>query len=181
MKELKAGHRRKTRRYAFLFSDFKDEFIYWESVIQTRKLAMAAVVALLPQEGVETQTVTALGVLCMCIAGQVRYRPYQSPRIDEMEIFSLMCSFFTLYFGLLLNAQQKAAQSASGNGGEAEETWIGIGFTFLIVLVNMVFIGRFFWLLMSIMRARSLVLSLSYILIMRARLLTHRRSARVLS
>ena len=79
---------------------------------------MAAVVALLPQEGVETQTVTALGVLCMCIAGQVRYRPYQSPRIDEMEIFSLMCSFFTLYFGLLLNAQQKAAQSASGNGGE---------------------------------------------------------------
>jgi len=147
--ELKSGERRWTRRYAFVFSDFKDEYIYWESVIQSRKLCMAAVVAVLPAYvTVQTQTVIALGILVLCIALQVSKRPYEAQKIDEMEIYSLLCSFLTLYFGLFLSLPVDSA------GDLLHRPSVKVGLTMMIVAVNVIFVGRFVWLLMSIVRAR---------------------------
>jgi len=140
--DIKTGDVRTTRQYAFVFADFKDEFVYWESCIQSRKLAMGCVVALLPPAGVETQTMVALGVLVICIGAQVQNRPFHADKIDQMEFYSLVCSFGTLYLGLLLH------------GVGSTNTTAATVFTLAIVLVNFFFVAKYFHLLGSVLRAR---------------------------
>ncbi len=149
-----------SRQLAFVFADFKDEYLWWESIIQTRKLAMGAVVAVLAPAGVETQTLCALGVLVMCIAFQVRNHPYQEDLIDQLEMVSLGTSFCTLYFGLMLSevTRLRTEQEALGDSQGRVNSALRVGgeiLTLMIVAVNFGYVIIYLWYLGRIMKAKA--------------------------
>lgn len=147
------------RTYAFVFADFKNEFLYWESVIQTRKLLMCLVVACLAPLGVESQTLFALGILVVCIALQVRFKPFLAAEVDTLEYCSLLTSFATLYFGLLLSILSDVDKF----GDYFFFDGIGYVLTFLIVAVNGFYLAMYVYFMMYVMRAKALQKMKEYI------------------
>lgn len=52
--------------------------------------------------GVDIQAYVGLGVIAVSMMLQLKYAPYIEPEIDRMELFGLMTSYGTLFFGLFL-------------------------------------------------------------------------------
>lgn len=139
--DIKFVERRVTRTFAFIFADFKQEMCYWEAVIQSRKLFMGAAVVIFVPWGTSIQALAALGFLCIAIALQVRFRPFQEPLIDQLEIVSLLSSFLTLYFGLLLDQPILSKE-------------IGVVITFCVIFVNIFFLVCYLWSAWQLVRGR---------------------------
>merc|ERR1711988_297840 len=109
----------------------------------SRKLLIGAMVVLLVPFGTGVQAQAVLGALCIAIALQVYYHPYESPLTDLLEMASLGSSFVTLYFGLMLHIADDHLNSG-----------MRILFTFIIVGVNLGFLLCFLYFLYLILQGK---------------------------
>ena len=86
--------------YGFLYLGYLPRKYWWEMVILGRKFTILMTIVWLNRVSVEIQALVAL--LIIVIANRMHYAnmPYESKAVNEIEVWSLMVCFFTLYFGL---------------------------------------------------------------------------------
>ena len=100
------GDARVKFRFGILFSGYKLNSYYWETVIATRKAAVVAVSVFLSNFGTELQALFALIVTVMYLILHVDQRPYtpissKHDTLHDVEAGALMVAFFTMWSGLL--------------------------------------------------------------------------------
>ena len=93
-------------RFGILFSGYKMDSYYWETVIATRKAAVVAVSVFLSNFGTELQALFALIVTVIYLIIHVDQRPYipisnKHDTLHDVEAGALMVAFFTMWSGLL--------------------------------------------------------------------------------
>jgi hypothetical protein len=91
-----------TRKFAFLFADYKPTCYYWEAVGMLRKLGVMLSAVCLVSAGVMTQAWCCLAVIAVAMLLHLRFRPYAHWLVDHLETASLSTCFFTLYLGIML-------------------------------------------------------------------------------
>ena len=90
----------------FMYRSYGKKYIFWESVIMTRKALLAVVVVFSHKLGFNIQAVLASFVLIMALYFQTTCRPYREEfdSLNDVESFSILISSFTfvcsIFFGV---------------------------------------------------------------------------------
>jgi hypothetical protein len=92
-------------KYGFLYNGFTPKAYYWEFVIMYRKIFIICCSVFL-SEVVMTQALTVMIFLLLSIHFQMRYQPYNSPELNQMELRSILVASATIYCGLYFLANQ---------------------------------------------------------------------------
>ena len=97
-------------KFGFLYDGYSIDrgLFYWESVTMMRKAAVVAIGSLI-KDGYQ-QIVFAIALMTVSLALQASYNPYMSPRLNRMEVTSLMGILATQLIALFyLRADAQAA------------------------------------------------------------------------
>jgi predicted outer membrane repeat protein len=92
-------------KYGFLYNGFTPKAYYWEFVIMYRKIFIICCSVFLG-EVVLTQALTVMIFLLLSLHFQMRYQPYNTPELNQMELRSILVSSVTIYSGLYFLANQ---------------------------------------------------------------------------
>jgi hypothetical protein len=76
-------------RYGFLFIGYKTKSLFWELVVIYRKIILVILTVFLNLLSAETQVLAGLLCLISNLILHVRYEPYEDPRLNKMEQYSL--------------------------------------------------------------------------------------------
>eukprot|EP00891_Asterochloris_glomerata_P003833 jgi/Astpho2/3833/Aster-x1177 len=111
------------KTYGFLYSGYKPQYYFWESVTLSRNLLLVVLVFVAPGMGVYIQAHLVLAVLVVSLLVQGRLRPFSEPIIDHMELISVgsitLSMYISLYF--LSYSQPLSLQTQQGLG------WVLVG------------------------------------------------------
>eukprot|EP00003_Mantamonas_plastica_P000503 TRINITY_DN1040_c1_g1_i8.p1 TRINITY_DN1040_c1_g1~~TRINITY_DN1040_c1_g1_i8.p1 ORF type:complete len:1696 (+),score=495.31 TRINITY_DN1040_c1_g1_i8:38-5125(+) len=100
---VKAGDSHMLTKFGFLYNGFERESIkfYWEvAPLMIRKVVVLMIVVFLQTFGTLVQALAGVFVIFFALLLHIRYQPYESDILDNLESMSLVTSFTTLYFGL---------------------------------------------------------------------------------
>ena len=99
------GNRWTKFRYGVLFTGYRSECFYWESVIAGRKAAVITVSVFFTTAGAEAQALCALLIIMLGTVAHLLFRPFQ--RVSETrhtlfwsEFWGLQTAFITFWTGL---------------------------------------------------------------------------------
>ena len=87
-------------KFGFLYNGYRERHYYWESVIMFRKVAMIFITVLLSSLGRIVQALAVILLLINFLFFTIRKKPYQTRRLNELEISSLLTSSITIYCGV---------------------------------------------------------------------------------
>ena len=97
-------------RFGFLYNGFANHSYYWEVVSIIRKELIAAISALLIQEGTLVQSLLLLLILFFFIFLTIKVKPYERPLLNNLELLSLLILMLTVFCGLFfLTAEDSAS------------------------------------------------------------------------
>jgi hypothetical protein len=88
-------------RYAFLVSDFKPQYYYWETVEMVRKVILTGLLMFMAR-GSTFQIVTAVAVMLCFLIGTARNMPYSELTSNWFKLFCETALLFTLVFSVFL-------------------------------------------------------------------------------
>jgi len=123
-------------KFGFLFKGFEQNpvAILWEcSAIMMRKILMIAVVVFLSNSGVQIQIMMLLFMLVIAIVLHTRYQPFEIDELDSLEMWSLLSSYFTMFFGMFFT---------TGIRGSVDQAILDI-FTWIIIVMNILTFIKF--------------------------------------
>lgn len=87
-------------RLGFLYNGFSPQSYYWEIISIIRKEIVAAISALLIQEGTMVQSFLLLLFLFFFILLTLKVKPYERPLLNNLEMLSLLILILTVFCGL---------------------------------------------------------------------------------
>jgi hypothetical protein len=125
------------QNFGFLFKGFESKPIpiLWEcSAIMLRKISMIAIVVFFSNDGVQIQIMCLLFMLVIALVLHTRYQPFEIDELDSLEMWSLLSSYFTLFFGMFFT---------DGIRNNVSEQMLDF-FTVIIVLMNVCTLIKFF-------------------------------------
>ena len=123
--------------FGFLFSTYRDEYYYWEIVIQFRKIAMAFIGVLLRPSGIGTQATFATTLMVASSMAHNAALPFRSSILNHFENASIVVTLVTLNGGSTLIDPR------------ASPTWKSM-ISVLIVVFNMAYFGAIFYILLRL-------------------------------
>ena len=117
-------------KYGFVYLGFKDEMYFWEITVMLRKAAIISIGVFLETAGIRLQTLCAIFVMAIAAAMHIHWKPYESPTLDKLERYSIVCAFITLYAGMFFY--------------EGVPPSVRIFFTMCLVLLNSAYLTYMF-------------------------------------
>ena len=87
-------------RFGFLYMGYVPERYYWEFVTLARKIAVLSVLSFTSSSSVQVQALTVLIVLLLALLLQLRFQPFLSSELNQLEFKSILTSAVTLICGL---------------------------------------------------------------------------------
>eukprot|EP00949_MAST-11_sp_MAST-11-sp1_P003949 g3949.t1 len=93
-------------RYATLFTGYRKERYYWESVVALRKASTIGAAVFLTKAGAESQALTGQLVTFFCLMLHLEFRPFmkvtdEHNALHYAEMWALATAFFTFWSGLM--------------------------------------------------------------------------------
>lgn len=99
--------------FGFMYRGFDPKRSYaWESVIMSRKFALAAVTVVLAASGPTTQAIAGLSVVMMSMAIHAWVKPYSTGVINRLEMTSLVVAGITLFCAGFMGIQESLTRGA---------------------------------------------------------------------
>lgn len=92
--------------YGFIYRQYKDECVFWEVMILTRKVLIGVILVYAYPLGPNLQGILSLGVVIGSLILHLIHMPYKYPALNVLEGCSLSVSMFTFYFGILFEAEK---------------------------------------------------------------------------
>lgn len=91
--------------FGFMFRGYRDECVFWDSLIMFRKALLALVVGFGYPLGSTLQGCIALVILLVSINLQTYMSPFRDEfsQLNQLEVFSLCIAAFTFIVGIVLN------------------------------------------------------------------------------
>merc|ERR1711988_1725524 len=89
--------------FGFLFKGFETKPIpiVWEcTAIMGRKIFMIGVVVWFSNSGPQIQIMLLLFMLVISLVSHTHFQPFEIEELDSLEMWSLLSSYFTLFFGM---------------------------------------------------------------------------------
>jgi hypothetical protein len=86
----------------FLYTGYRAETYYWETVVMIRKALVATIAVFLAPLGAAIQTYTAILLVTGLIVLQMAQKPFQAEVLNRLELGSLISAFVTFECGLFL-------------------------------------------------------------------------------
>ncbi|KXZ55163.1 hypothetical protein GPECTOR_3g310 [Gonium pectorale] len=126
---------------SFFLADFKKDYVWWESVVMLRKLAIAAIVTFV--DGSTSAGVQLLLVVCiiaMAMGVHLMSMPYEHTYTNNLELTSLATLLFTLYFSLYFSFSGSIT-----DGGRVAISIIILVINICMVLVFIGYIVQAYW------------------------------------
>jgi len=137
-------------KYGYLFSGYKTSLYYWELVTIITKVLLVMVTLYLKEVSPESQVLVGLLLLILFMILQVRFRPFATMRLNNLQLSSIMVTSLTMYAGMFYVTGNHYTYMR-GNGGLK---WF---FLMLIILTN----SAFFLYCLNLLRIELLKLALS--------------------
>lgn len=119
-------------KYGYLFSGYKKDMYYWEIVAIFTKVFLVMVTVYLKVVSSESQVLIGLFLLILFMILQVRFRPYASQRVNNLQLSSIQVTSLTMYAGMFYVTGSHYTYM-QGDGGLK---WF---FVLLIILPNSAF------------------------------------------
>ena len=110
------------QKYGFLFRGYQAKFWYWECVILLRKVSIAALTVFLSLHSEYTQGLSALFILNTSLIVQLVFSPYDQSNLNNLEVFGLVCSVATVYFGMWTFDLDDSSSSSSSSSSSMNST-----------------------------------------------------------
>lgn len=129
-------------QFGFLYDGYEHEYFFWELWVMIRKVLIIFVSVFLSRIGVASQSLGATGITFLALYMHLRAMPYEEPKLDQLEQFSLLTSLFTLYCGLFFFHDE------IGFGGR-------IALVVIIFIANARFLQMFIALIMVEVKAKA--------------------------
>ncbi len=95
-------------KFGFLYNGYRERNYYWESVIMFRKVFMIFITVVLSSLGRIVQALAVIVLLLVYLFLTIRKKPYQTRRLNELEITSLLTSSITVYCGVFFLSHRNA-------------------------------------------------------------------------
>ncbi len=86
----------------FIFKGYKESFYYWELVIFTKKILLLFIGSFNDFFPNESKATILLVLICIFLLLHVRVLPYENRFLNQIEFLSLLVTFLTANFGMLL-------------------------------------------------------------------------------
>mmetsp|Transcript_17638 Transcript_17638/g.57642 ORF Transcript_17638/g.57642 Transcript_17638/m.57642 type:complete len:312 (+) Transcript_17638:7140-8075(+) len=99
------------RMFDFLLSGYETDFYFYEMVILARKAVVVTITTILSTTGVGFQGLVLLGVVFVSLVIHLRTLPYVLDSCDQMEMWSLISAFTTIYAGMYFHNDDVSASS----------------------------------------------------------------------
>ncbi len=87
-------------KYGFLFSGYRGEAYFWETIITYRKVTIIMASVFLSTISPEAQVLVVIFIIVINMFLQIRFSPYQGRNLNQMENYSLQVSAVTVYTGM---------------------------------------------------------------------------------
>ena len=87
-------------RFGFMYMGYSPPHYYWEFVTLARKIAVLSVLSFTSSSSVQVQALTVLIVLLLALLLQLRFQPFLSAELNQLEFKSILTSAVTLICGL---------------------------------------------------------------------------------
>mmetsp|Transcript_23028 Transcript_23028/g.38581 ORF Transcript_23028/g.38581 Transcript_23028/m.38581 type:complete len:608 (+) Transcript_23028:6873-8696(+) len=94
---------RNSMKVFLLFNGYRPSFYYWEITIMIRKILIVAIAVFIGFPQLQAVTATLLIVISLTL--QLYYHPYDLDMCNNLEIYGLINSFVTYFFGQFLYLQ----------------------------------------------------------------------------
>jgi hypothetical protein len=107
--------------YSGLMSPFSARYWYFEQILLLRRLALAAVVCIIPQQSLYLPLLLLAVIQCSALA-QHAAAPYRSAWLNRGETISLF--LLNLNYLTALVEQSAMAQAAGGSNGANDRVWV---------------------------------------------------------
>jgi hypothetical protein len=107
--------------YSGLMSPFSARYWYFEQILLLRRLALAAVVCIIPQQSLYLPLLLLAVIQCSALA-QHAAAPYRSAWLNRGETISLF--LLNLNYLTALVEQSAVAQAAGGSNGANDRVWV---------------------------------------------------------
>lgn len=105
------GNRSVKQKYGFLYNGFHRRSYYWEVVTILRKEIVAAISVFLIQQGTVVQSMLLLLTMLIFLLLTIRISPYERPKLNKLEIQSLLALSLTVFTGLFyLGSKDRLSQ-----------------------------------------------------------------------
>ena len=88
-------------RYGMFTDGFRNDYIWWETVVAFRKALVICISVFLSMYGALLQAYTGVLVIGVFLALQMSTRPYKNETLNELEQYGLGACLVTLYAGFL--------------------------------------------------------------------------------
>jgi hypothetical protein len=87
-------------RFGFMYMGYVPQHYYWEFVTLGRKIAVLSVLSFTSSSSVQVQALTVLLVPLLALLLQLRFQPFLSAELNQLEFTSILTSAVTLICGL---------------------------------------------------------------------------------
>jgi hypothetical protein len=95
-------HKRVRASLGFLYTGYRPETFYWETVVMFRKAIVAAIAVFLAPLGAAIQTYASIVLVFVLAVLQVVFQPFRFATLNRLELGSLVTAFVTFECGLFL-------------------------------------------------------------------------------
>ena len=120
-------------RYGFLLNGYNVATSwFWEIVIMGRKILTAIVAIFFARYGPIIQCQLAILITLICIAMHIKFHPYEFMALHNLELYGLVASFFTFYFGMYFLDQNLSSD-------------VRLSFAVIIIILNSAFVLYFLY------------------------------------
>jgi hypothetical protein len=120
-------------RLGFIFIAYRVDYWWFESVEMARKFLMTCFLAFLQAEGPSQLAVGALITFVFLIMN-LSMRPYCTDGLNNLQTFSLISQFLTLFCGILIGYVEE--MEASGTGTDSSDKSDASVMGAMIVMIN---------------------------------------------
>ncbi|GFR39712.1 hypothetical protein Agub_g192 [Astrephomene gubernaculifera] len=125
----------------FFLADFKPEYVWWESLVMLRKLAIAVIVTLVEANtSAGVQLLLVFIILVIAMAAHLYAQPYRHSYTNFLESMSLVVLLFTLYFSLFFSFSNDIS-----SGGRIAISIIILVLNIVMVLTLVRYVLRAYW------------------------------------
>lgn len=111
--QLKKDHVR--QRYGFLYNGYRGGLAkYWEMVLIYRKVVLIFIQMFLVQRGKIVQALVTVFLLIASVVALRYLQPYTKSYLNHLELFSLVISSLSVYFGVFFISRKTIISSEDG-------------------------------------------------------------------
>jgi hypothetical protein len=87
-------------KYGFLFAGYSAKTFFWEVIIMYRKIFIIMTSVFLSTVSSESQVLVVIFIIVLNMFLQIRFQPYYTHTLNQMENYSLQVAAVTVYTGM---------------------------------------------------------------------------------